>query len=98
MGNVQRDIHGNFAMKRCRMKMVILSIDDEKLLKENAAKLKSKEYGSTINVSFRIVLIFPNVIMLTSMSKSPQLSVLLNIFSNMFSKVEIVQLLSYKVK
>ena len=75
--------------------MVILFIDDQTM--EELLSLQM-EYNSIIDGSFLITPIYPNDIMLTSMSKSAQLSVLLNIFSNMFSKVEIVQLLSYKVK
>src|SRR5216117_3072452 len=44
MGNVQRNIHGNFAMKRWRMKMVIRSIDDDNLLREKSTKSSVFKY------------------------------------------------------
>src|SRR5947207_15606853 len=98
MGNAQRDIHGNFAMKRYRMKMVIQSIDGGKLLKENRAKSNAKVHGSIIDGSFHTVHIFPNVTMLISMSKSAQALAHSNTFSNMYLRAAIGQLQYYKVK
>src|SRR5437762_1310643 len=98
MGNAQRDIHGNFAMKRYRMKMVIQSIDGGKLLKENSAKSNAKVHGSIIDGSFHTVHIFPNVTMLISMSKSARALAHSNTFSNMYLRVVIGQLQYYKMK
>ena len=74
------------------MKMVIRSIDDGKLLKENGAKSNAKVYGSIIDGLFRTVHIFPNVTILISTSKSVQASAPSNISSNMFSRVVIASM------
>src|SRR5437667_8344924 len=95
MGNAQRDIHGNFAMKRYRMKMVIQSINDGKLLKENGAKSNAKVHGSIIDGSFHTVHIFPNITMLISMSKSARALVCSVTFSNTYLRVVIEQLQDY---
>ena len=98
MENARRNIHGNFATKLCRMKMVTLFIDGGKSLKEKGAKSKSKVYGSTIDGSFHIAHIFPNVTKPISMSKYARVSVHSNTFSNMFTRAAIEPLPYWKMK
>ena len=83
-------------MKRYRMKMIIQSIDDEKLLMENDAKSNANMYDSIIDRLFHIIHIFPNIIMLISTSKSVRVLARSNIFSNMYIKTMIGQLQYYK--
>ena len=52
MRNIQRDIHDNFVMKSYQMKMIIQSINDDKLLKKNDLKLNAKIYDSIIDELF----------------------------------------------
>src|SRR5436309_6852897 len=70
MGNAQRDIQRNFAMKRYRTRIVILFIDNLKSLKNNGERSNAKGYGWTIDGSFHTVHTFLNVTMLISTSKS----------------------------
>ena len=79
------------------MKMIILSIGDGKSLKESGAKLNPKMYGSTIGGSFHTVHIFPKL-QPTSTSKYARASVPSNNFSNMFTRVMIVELQYCKMK
>src|SRR5437016_771368 len=94
--NAQRNIHANFAMKRYRMKMVIQSIDDGRLLMENGAKSNANMYDLIIDRLFHTVHIFPNVIMLISTSKSVRALARSNTFSNMYIRAMIGQLRYYK--
>ena len=87
MRNAQRDIHRDFVMKWYWMKMVIQSINDDKLLKENDAKSNAKVYGSIINGLFHTVHTFPNITMLISMSKSARALAHSNTFSNTYLRV-----------
>src|SRR5436190_24155426 len=80
------------------MKMVTLFIDDGKSLKEKGTKSKSKVYGSTIDGSFHIAHIFPNVTKPISMLKYARVSVHSNTFSNMFTRAAIEPLPYYKMK
>src|SRR6266496_1696390 len=98
MENAPRDIHRNSALKLYQMKMIILSINDGKLLKENGANSNPKVYGSTIDGLFHTAHIFPNVTKPTSMSKYAQASVPSNTFSNTFTRVVIVPLQCCKVR
>src|SRR5436190_3636565 len=78
------------------MKMIIRSIDDGKLLKENDANSNSNMYGSIIDWLFHTVHIFSNVIMLISMLKSVQALAHSNTYSNTYIRVAIEQLRYYK--
>src|SRR5436309_6605904 len=98
MKNVQRDIRDNFAMKRWRMNMVIRSIDDDNSLMEKSAKSNANVYGSIIGGSFHTVPFFPNILTLILMLKFARALVHSNIYSNMYSRVGIERLQSWKMK
>src|SRR5579859_1412907 len=98
MGNAQRGIRGNFAMKPYRTRIVIRFIDDVKSLKDNGEGSNAKVYGSTIDGSFHTVHNFPNVTMLISTSKFAPASVRLNIYSNMSSRGVIERWRFYKMR
>ena len=74
------------------MKMIIQSIDDKKLLMKNDAKSNANMNDSIIDRLFHIIHIFPNVIMLISISKFVRALARSNIFSNMYIKAMIGQL------
>ena len=76
--------------------MNIILIDDNNLLMKNDIKLNANIYDSIIDELFHIIHIFPNVIMLISTSKSVRALAHSNIFSNMYIKMTIEQLLYYK--
>ena len=80
MRNAQRNIHDNFAKKSHRMKMIIQSINNEKLLKKKDAKSNAKIYNSIINELFHIIHIFSNNSMLISMLKFIRALTYSNIF------------------
>src|SRR5437762_9123256 len=79
------------------MKMIIRSINDEKLLKKNDAKSNANIYNSIIDELFHIIHIFSNVIMLISTSKFVRALTRSNIFSNIYIKMMIEQLWYYKL-
>src|SRR5437762_11863825 len=78
------------------MKMIIRSINDEKLLKKNDAKSNANIYNSIIDELFHIIHIFLNIIMLISTSKFVRALARSNIFSNIYIKAMIGQLWYYK--
>ena len=74
------------------MKMIIQSIDDERLLMKNDAKSNINMYNLIIDRLSHIIHIFSNVIMFISTSKSVRALAYSNIFSNMYIKAMIEQL------